>query len=291
MTPQIIIEAVIGGILMGGIYGVIALGLTIIFGILKVINFAHGEFLMIGMYISYFACTYSGIDPYLSLLIVIPIVFFLGVICELFLIKPILNAPEEIQILLTFGLVLVFQNLALLFWTSDLRSLSTPLVFTLVSFAGISVRLTTVIAFVASLLVSGGFYVFLKTTDFGKAIRACSEEREGALFCGLKLNKIYYLTFGIGITLSAIPGALILPTFPVSPFVGFTFTLPCFIIIVLGGLGSIPGALVGGVIVGVAEALGGLLLPGSLQKLVTFVIFIAVVCLKPSGIFGLKTKE
>jgi len=290
MPANIIIEAFVGGLLTGGIYGVIALGLTLIFGILRVINFAHGEFLMIGMYISYFSCTLLGINPYLSLFIMIPVVFALGVLCEIFLIKPVLNAPEDIQILLTFGLVLVFQNLALLFWTSDLRNLSTPLAFKLIQIGGISLRLTTVIAFLASLMLSLAFYIFMKKTDFGKAIRACSEEREGALFSGLKLNQIYYLTFGIGITLSAIPGALILPNYSVSPFVGLSFTLPCFIIIVLGGLGSAPGALVGGIIVGVAESFGGLLIPGSMQKLVTYIIFIAVVCLKPSGLFGAKVR-
>jgi branched-chain amino acid transport system permease protein len=291
MPLNIFLEAIVGGLLTGGIYGVIALGLTLIFGILRVINFAHGEFLMIGMYISYFSCTYLSIDPYLSLLIVIPIVFLIGVLCEIFLIKPVLNSPEEIQILLTFGLVLVFQNLALLFWTSDLRNLSTPLVFKLITIAGISQRLTTVVAFLVSVLLSVSLYIFLKKTDFGKAIRACSEQKEGALFCGLNINKIYYLTFGLGITLSAIPGALILPTYSVSPFIGLSFTLPCFIIIVLGGLGSAPGALIGGIIVGIAESLGSLLLPGSLQKLVTYVLFIAVVCLKPSGLFGSKKKE
>lgn len=291
MTFGIIAEAIVGGLLIGGTYGVIALGLTIIFGILKIINFAHGEFLMIGMYISYFSCIYLGIDPYLSLLIVIPIVFVFAVFCEIFLVKPVLKAPEFIQILLTFGLVLVFQNIALFLWTSDLRSLSIPLAFKLVKLGGITVRLTTVIAFLGSIALTGVFYMLLKKTDFGKAIRACSEEREGALFCGLKLDRIYYLTFGLGITLSAIPGALILPTFPVSPFVGFSLTLPCFVIVVLGGLGSIPGALIGGIIVGVAESLSGLLLPGSLQKIVTYFIFIFVICLKPSGIFGVKTSE
>jgi branched-chain amino acid transport system permease protein len=291
MPLNIFIEAFIGGLLTGGIYGVIALGLTLIFGILRVINFAHGEFLMIGMYISYFSCTILGINPYLSLLIVIPIVFLLGVLCEILLIKPVLNSPEEIQILLTFGLVLVFQNLALLFWTSDLRNLSSPLAFKLINISGISLRLTTVIAFLISITLSIFLYIFLKKTDFGKAIRACSEQKEGALFCGLKINKIYCLTFGLGITLSAIPGALILPTYSVSPFIGLSFTLPCFIIIVLGGLGSAPGALLGGIIVGVAESFSSLLLPGSLQKLVTYVLFIAVVCFKPSGLFGAKKKE
>jgi branched-chain amino acid transport system permease protein len=246
---------------------------------------------MIGMYLSYYSCLYLGIDPYTSLLIVIPIMFLMGILCEILLIKPVLNAPQDIQILLTFGIVLVLQNLALLLWTGDWRSLTSPLVFRIISIGGISLKLTTLIAFLASIFLTFLLFLFLKKTDYGKAIRACSDEPEGALFAGLKLNKVFYLTFGIGTVLAAIPGALILPFFSVSPFVGFSFTLQTFIIIVLGGLGSIPGALIGGFIVGVGESLGALFIPGTLRQIVTFVLFIAIVCLKPSGIFGEKQRE
>ena len=291
MSFNIIIEGIVGGLLIGGVYGVIAIGLTIIFGILKIVNFAHGEFMMIGMYLSYYSCLYLGIDPYTSLLIVIPVMFLMGILCEILLIKPVLNAPQDIQILLTFGIVLVLQNLALLLWTGDWRSLTSPLVFKITNIGGISLKLTTIIAFLASIFLTFLLFLFLKKTDYGKAIRACSDEPEGALFAGLKLNKVFYLTFGIGTVLAAIPGALILPSFSVSPFVGFSFTLQTFIIIVLGGLGSIPGALIGGFIVGVGESLGALFIPGTLKQIVTFILFIAIVCLKPSGIFGEKQRE
>ncbi|HSR10066.1 MAG TPA: branched-chain amino acid ABC transporter permease [Thermodesulfobacteriota bacterium] len=291
MSFSIIFEGIIGGLLIGSVYGVIAIGLTIIFGILKIVNFAHGEFLMMGMYLSYYSCLYLGIDPYTSLLIVVPVMFLMGILCEVLLIKPVLNAPQDIQILLTFGVVLVLQNLALLLWTGDWRSLTSPLVFKIVNVGGISLKLTTIIAFLSSILLTLLLFLFLKKTDYGKAIRACSDEPEGALFAGLKLNKVFYLTFGIGTVLAAIPGALILPFFSVSPFVGFSFTLQTFIIIVLGGLGSIPGALIGGFIVGVGESLGALFIPGTLKQIVTFVLFIAIVCLKPSGIFGEKQRE
>ncbi len=291
MSIDIIIESLVGGLLIGGVYGVIAIGLTIIFGILKIVNFAHGEFLMLGMYISYYSCLYLGIDPYTSLLIVIPVMFAIGILCEILLIEPVINAPQDIQILLTFGIVLVLQNIALLLWTGDWRSLTTPLVFQITHIGGISLKLTTIIAFLASLLLTFLLFLFLKKTDYGKAIRACSDEREGALFAGLKLNKVFYLTFGIGTVLAAIPGALILPFFSVSPFVGFSFTLQTFIIIVLGGLGSIPGALIGGIIVGIGESLGALFIPGTLKQTVTFILFIAIVCLRPSGLFGAKLRE
>jgi branched-chain amino acid transport system permease protein len=291
MSINTILEAFIGGLLMGGIYAVVATGLTIIFGILKIINFAHGEFLMLAMYLSYFSCAYLGIDPYLSLFIVIPIMFSMGVLCQKYLIKPVLKAPEIIQFLLTFALLLALQNLALLLWTGDWRSLSTPLVFKIITIGKIHLQLTMVIAFFSSLILTLILFLFLKKTDYGKAIRACSDEQEGALFVGLNLDKIYYLTFGIGITMAAIAGVLILPFFPVSPTLGLTFTLQTFVIIVLGGLGSIPGALIGGFIVGVSESVSVLFLPGSLKQLVTFVLFIVIVCLRPSGIFGEKGRE
>jgi branched-chain amino acid transport system permease protein len=271
---------------MGGVYGIVAIGLTLIFGILKIINFAHGEFLMLGMYISYFACSYLGIDPYSSVVIVIFIIFLVGVLCEVFLIKPIINAPQDIQILLTFGLVLVLQNIALLLWTGDWRALTSPLVYKIVTVEGIRVKMTMVITFFTSLLITSLLFLFLKKSDYGKAIRACSDDREGALFVGLDINKIYCITFGIGAVLAGISGALILPFFAASPSVGFLFTMQAFIVIVLGGLGSFPGALVCGFIVGVVESLGALFLPGSLKEVVTFVLFIAIICFKPSGIFG-----
>jgi branched-chain amino acid transport system permease protein len=290
MSNSIIIDAIIGGLLVGGVYGVVAIGLTLIFGILNIINFAHGEFLMLGMYLSFFACTLFGMDPYSSLIVVIPITFGLGVLCQQYLIKPVMDAPQDIQILLTFGLVLVLQNLALLLWKGDWRSLSNPIVFQIINLGGFNLKLTMVIAFIASLVLVFLLFLFLKKTDYGKAIRACADDREGALFVGLNLNKIYYLTFGIGAVLAAIAGALFLPFFSASPTVGLLFTLQAFIIIVLGGLGSVPGALVGGFIIGIAESLGSLFLSGSLKQVVTFVIFIAIICIKPSGLFGQKER-
>jgi len=291
LTINIIVNVLIGGLLIGGIYGIVAIGLTLIFGILKIINFAHGEFLMLGMYISYFSCLYFGIDPYLSLLIVIPAIFFIGVICEAFLIKPIIEAPPDIQILLTFGLVLVIQNIALFLWTGDWRSLNIPLTFKTITIGDIHVQSTMFIAFLGSLLFIVLLFLFLKKSDYGKAIRACSDEREGALFVGLAIHKIYYITFGIGAMLAGIAGTLVLPFYAASPTVGLVFTMQAFIVITLGGLGSVPGALIGGLIVGIAESMGALFLTGSLKQVVTFVLFIAILCFRPSGVFGEKQRS
>jgi branched-chain amino acid transport system permease protein len=219
-----------------------------------------------------------------------PISFGFGVICHKYFIRPFLKSPQDIQILLTFGLVLVLQNMALLLWKSDWRSLSNPIVFQIINWGGISLKLTMVIAFMASWVLVILLFLFLTKTDYGKAIRACADDNEGAMFVGLNLNKIYYLTFGIGAALAGIAGALFLPFFAASPTVGLLFTLQAFIIIVLGGLGSVPGALVGGMIIGITESLGALFLSGSLKSVATFVIFIAIICIKPSGIFGQKER-
>jgi branched-chain amino acid transport system permease protein len=290
MTFDIFLDALIGGLMIGAVYGLVAIGLTMIFGILKIVNFAHGEFMMVGMYISYFACTLLGIDPYLSLLFVIPGVFLLGVLVERLLIRPVIDAPQDIQILLTFGLILVLQNLALLLFSGDWRSLTTPLAFKILHAGPIHIKWTMVIAFLASLLIICLLFLFLKKTDYGKAIRACADDREGALFVGLNLGRIYYITFGIGATLAGVAGALILPFFATSPTVGLLFTMQAFVIIVLGGLGSVPGALVGGLIVGVAESLGALFISGSMKQMITFVLLIVIMCLKPSGLFGQKER-
>lgn len=290
MTVQVILDALVSGILIGGVYGMVAIGLTIIFGILKIINFAHGEFMMLGMYLAYFSTTYLGINPYLSLLMVIPMMFLIGVLCQIYLIRPILEAPEFVQFLLTFALLLVIQNVALLMWTGDWRSLSIPLAFKVITIGKLSLQLAMLVAFAGALLITFILILFLKTTDYGKAIRACSEEREGALFVGLNVNKVFYVSFGIGTTMAAVAGVLILPFFPVSPMVGLSFTIQCFVIVVLGGLGSIQGALIGGLIIGVTESMSALFLPTSLKQLFTYGLFILIVCFKPSGIFGVNER-
>jgi branched-chain amino acid transport system permease protein len=290
MTFNIFLDALIGGLMIGAVYGLVAIGLTMIFGILQIINFAHGEFMMVGMYISYFSCTLLGVNPYLSLILVIPGVFLMGVLCERLLIKPVINAPQDIQILLTFGLILVLQNLALLFFTGDWRSLTTPLTFKIIDAGPIHIKWTMVIASLSSLLIIGLIFLFLKKTDYGKAIRACADDKEGALFVGLNLSRIYYITFGLGATFAGVAGALILPFFATSPTVGLLFTMQAFVIIVLGGLGSAMGALVGGLIVGVAESLGALLISGSMKQIITFILLIIILCLKPSGLFGQKER-
>jgi len=283
------LQSVISGLLIGGVYALIAVGLTLIFGVMKIINFAHGEFLMFGMYFAFFLSTLFGIDPYLSAIMALPVFLLFGWGIQAFLVRPVLGAPDMIQILLTVGISLVLQNLALFFFSADFQSLN-------LSYSGMTfevgparVSLSRLMACVVALSVAGGLYLFLQKTDLGKALRACAEEREGALAVGIDVERMYKVAFGLGISCVAIAGILMTPFFYIAPTVGVPFTLTAFVVVVLGGLGNIPGALVGGLIVGLVESLGEILLPAaSLKSLATFSIFILILLLRPQGLFGQK---
>jgi len=283
------LQSIISGLLIGGVYALIAVGLTLIFGVMKIINFAHGEFLMFGMYFAFFLSTLFGIDPYLSAIAALPLFLLFGWGIQAVLIRPVLGAPDMIQILLTVGISLVLQNLALFFFSADFQSLN-------LSYSGMTfevgparVSLSRLLACIVALSVAGGLYLFLQRTDVGKALRACAEEREGALAVGIDVERMYKVAFGLGIACVAIAGILMTPFFYIAPTVGVPFTLTAFVVVVLGGLGNIPGALVGGLIVGLVESLGEILLPAaSLKSLATFSIFILILLLRPQGLFGQK---
>lgn len=283
------LQSIISGLLIGGVYALIAVGLTLIFGVMKIINFAHGEFLMFGMYFAFFLSTLFGIDPYIAAIAALPLFLLFGWGIQAVLIRPVLGAPDMIQILLTVGISLVLQNLALFFFSADFQSLN-------LSYSGVTfdagparVSLARLLACIVALSVAGGLYLFLKNTDIGKALRACAEEREGALAVGIDVEKMYKIAFGLGIACVAIAGILMTPFFYIAPTVGIPFTLTAFVVVVLGGLGNIPGALVGGLIVGLVESLGEIMLPvASLKSLGTFTIFILILLLRPQGLFGQK---
>jgi branched-chain amino acid transport system permease protein len=283
------LQSVISGLLIGGVYALIAVGLTLIFGVMKIINFAHGEFLMFGMYFAFFLSTLFGIDPYLSAIMALPVFLLFGWGIQTFLIRPVLGAPDMIQILLTVGISLVLQNLALFFFSADFQSLNLSYSGMTFEVGSARVSLSRLMACVVALSVAGGLYLFLQKTDLGKALRACAEEREGALAVGIDVERMYKVAFGLGISCVAIAGILMTPFFYIAPTVGVPFTLTAFVVVVLGGLGNIPGALVGGLIVGLVESLGEIMLPAaSLKSLATFSIFILILLLRPQGLFGQK---
>jgi branched-chain amino acid transport system permease protein len=286
LNANFILQAVINGILIGGVYSLVAVGLNLIFGVMKIVNFAHGALMMLGMYIAYWAATLFAVNPYLSPLIVIPLMFLLGALIQNFLINPILNAPEHNQLLLTLGVSLFLENLALFLWSPDYRVLATPLARVNYYVGDLSISLVRLLAFGISMVASAGLYLILTRTDLGKAIRAASEEREGAILMGINVRRIYFFCFGIGAACAGVAGATIAPFFPVYPHVGGLFVITAFVVVVLGGMGSFTGAFAGGLIIGVAESIGAIFLPGSMKAIVSFSIFILILLFKPTGLFG-----
>jgi len=299
MTRTLFIQLILSGILLGGIYALSSIGLTLIFGVMKIVNFAHGEFLMLAMYVSFWLFHYLHLDPYVSILVIIPLFFLVGVFTYLTFIKKTIGAPILSQIFVTVGLSIVIENLALLFWSADFRTISVSYLshslilgpFPKMGLEEIIMNKARLITFVLGISLSVLFYIFAKYSYLGKVIRATSQDRTTALLMGINIDKVYKLTFAIGIVLVGIAGALMIPIYTVHPFVGFEFVLIMFVVVVLGGMGSIVGAMVAGIFIGVIEVFSGFLFgPGSKQA-IYFIVFIAVLVIRPSGLFGEKGEE
>jgi branched-chain amino acid transport system permease protein len=282
----LLLQSIISGILIGGLYGLVAIGLSLIFGVMKIINFAHGSFMMLGMFTTYWLYVLLGIDPYLSLLLTIPLLFVFGLLVERFLIDKILDSPEHNQLLLTLGISLVIENLALFLWSPNFRTIDVYYANKATTLGPVMISFPKVIAFLFAIFLTGLLYYFLKNTDLGKAIRAASEEKEGALTVGINLKKIYYIAFGIGTACVGAAGTVAAPFFYVSPQVGGVFVITAFVVVVLGGMGNFIGALVGGLIIGLAESIGAAFIPGQLKQFIIYFIFILVLLFKPAGLFG-----
>jgi branched-chain amino acid transport system permease protein len=288
-TAQLALQALVSGILMGGVYGLLSIGLTLVFGVIKVINFAQCSFMMIGMYITFWCFNLLGINPYLSLLISIPALFLLGYLTEHFLINHILGALHQAQLLLTFGILLIIENGANFLWGTRSRTVEVALPKAVLSIGPINLPVLRLVAFSFAFLLAILLYLFLKKTDVGKAIRAASDDRANAELMGIDVRKIYNVAFGIGCACAGAAGSLIIPFFHVTPYIGEVFLLTIFVVVVLGGLGSFFGALFGGIVIGIAESFGVTFIPGGTTgHIIPFVLFILVVLFKPSGLFGAK---
>jgi branched-chain amino acid transport system permease protein len=283
---EMLLFPVINGLLIGGIYSLMSVGLTLIFGVMGIVNFAHGELLMLGMYITYWGFTLVGIDPYLSLFICIIFLFVVGFLIQRVLIQPIRGDREMGSLLITLGLSIFLQNLALFLWKADFRSVVTGYSSVTLSVGDIILPLTRLITFFIAVVLTVLLYFFLKKTYTGKAIRATSQDRETAMLMGINISRVDLITFGIGAACVGAAGAITTPTFFVYPAVGQMFGLTCFVAVVLGGLGNFMGAFVAGLIVGIAESIGVVFLSTQAKYLATFIIFITVLLIKPTGIFG-----
>jgi branched-chain amino acid transport system permease protein len=283
---NVFLQSLISGILIGGVYALIGIGLTIIFGVMRIINFAHGDLLMLGMYATYFLFTLLKIDPFVSIVITIPLMFLYGAFLQKIIINRVLNALPQNQILLTIGMGLVMSNTVMLAFTSDYKILSTTYSSSSVTVLGISISEPLVVSFVITVAITAALYWFLYRTDTGQAIRATAQDREAARLMGINVSRMSMIAFGIGTALAGTAGALISPTYYIFPQVGSVFTLKAFVITVLGGMGSIVGATLGGVLIGVTESVGGVYLGSGWKDVIVFVLFLLVLLFKPSGLLG-----
>lgn len=288
MTASFVAQSLLNGVLIGGVYSLAAIGLTLVFGVMKIINFAHGAFMMLGMYFCYWFVQLLHINPYIAILLVIPIMFLTGAAIQKCLLSPIAGAPEHNQLLLTLGISLFLENLALFLWTPNYRMMSTPYSDINYFVGDVSFSLVRMLAFGLAMLCSAALFVLLKKTDLGKAIRAASEEPDGAVLMGINVKRVYIISFGIGAACAGVAGGAIAPFFPIYPQVGSLFVITAFVVVVLGGLGSFGGAFVGGIVIGVADSVGAMLLPGSMKSIISFSLFILVLLLKPNGLFGAR---
>lgn len=288
MDANLTIQLLIQGILLGGIYGLIALGLSLIFGVMGIINFAHGQLMVMGMYVSFWIFVLLGIDPYLSLIFVAGAIFVLGYLIQSTVINRILDYPEAIQVLPLVSMGLILENLALLLWGPDHRSPQTALGLKTFWIGPIMIDVSRLIAFSVAVLITMLIFIFLKKTVMGKRIRAASDNRTGAILVGIDVDRINNISFGLGSATAAAAGVLLLPLMPVSPYMGHDFTLTAFIVVILGGMGNLIGAMVGGLILGVAESMSTLFLPATLKHGVSFTILIIIMVFRPQGLFGGK---
>jgi branched-chain amino acid transport system permease protein len=285
-SGEVLVQGILNGMLMGCIYALIAAGLSLIFGLMEIVNFAHGEFLMVGMYTAFWMYALFALDPLLSVPVCGAALFALGWLTHKGIIRRILSAPMLAQIFATFGLGIFLRALAQFLWTPDFRQVSNPWIQGPVRLFGISVGLPQLISSLASLLAFGFLYWFITRTETGVALEATAQDRQAAALMGIDTESMFTLGWGIGSACVGVAGAFLAMFFYVFPYVGSLFALLAYVIVALGGFGSVPGSLAAGIIVGVIEVMGGLLVAPAFKYVAVFLLYLIVVLIRPQGLFG-----
>ena len=291
---EFFLESILNGIFMGSIYGLTALGLTVIFGVLKVINFAHGSLIMVSMYVAYWAIIYTGVHPYVALIIVVPVMYFFGYYLQDIVIKPIFKAEKDVRepitvIIVTTGVWYILDNLTLLIFGPQYRGIqNNPLRGKMLDIGNMLISVPKLWGFVTAVITAAAVYWFLQKTRTGRAIRATSLDREAASLMGINQFKIYNIAFGIGTAIVGISAVTLVPFYNIFPSVGVLFDIKGFIIVVLGGLGSIGGAIIGGIIIGLIESIAPMFMTATWAEAIVYGLFLVVLFVKPSGLFGVK---
>jgi len=286
MTSEIIIQTLASGLLIGLIYALIAIGLTLIFGVMDIVNFSHGEFLMLGMYSSFWLYAIYNLDPVYTLPLTAILLFGVGAIVYRVVIKKIIDAPMLAQIFTTFGLMILFRGLAQFLWKPDFRTVGNSVVSGTVSVAGIQIGLPQLTAGVGAILVTLGIYFFLTKTRTGAALEATAADKEAARLMGIDSQRMFTLAWGVGAACAGVAGGLLSTFFPIFPEIGANFILTAFVVVNLGGFGSVIGALLAGILVGVIEVMGGFLLGPQYKMGIVLGLFLAVLMFRPQGLMG-----
>jgi branched-chain amino acid transport system permease protein len=288
---MLFVQLVVSGILLGGVYALISVGLTLIFGVMRIINFAHGEFLMLALYASFWLFDLWRIQPYTGLVIVPPVAFLVGLAVFVALIAPAMRRGPSSQLFVTMGLSMLLTNLALLFWKADFRSIALPLASQNVVVGQLFLPVTAMVAFGVAIAATLALWALLSFTPVGRAIRATAQDPATAELMGVNIRVVNALTFGLGTALVALAGPVLSPIYPVFPMVGLHMVGIAFVVVVLGGLGSVPGAWLGGLVMGVVDAFAGFYFPTAFKDTIFFVVFLAMLVLRPSGILGVRGSE
>lgn len=288
LEENVLAGALVNGLLLGGLYALVGVGMSLVFGVMRIINLAHGEMLMLGMYLAFWAFTLAQVHPYAAVVLAFPVLFAVGWALYRALVGPLLatRAPEEHQLLLTLGVGLGLTELVRLLFTAQYRTIYTSLSTATLSVGPVSLSVALLSAFLIAAAIAAALYLVLTRTEVGRALRATAQDREAAELVGVDGERIYRIAFGIGAGLAGAAGALLLPIYYLSPTVGGLFTLKAFIVTVLGGMGSIVGALVGGLTLGVAETLGAVYVSNAYKDIIGYLVFILVLSLRPSGLVG-----
>jgi len=292
MSIESFLQTLVFGIFVGGIYGIAAMGLALVFGVLKILNIAHGELLMLGGYLSFWLFITWGVDPFVSILITIPALFLIGLLLDRTVYRHVVTLLGEEKIknsmLVSFGLALVIQNMAQWGFTADERAIQVAYTGTGLNLAGITLPYTRLGTFAVAIVVTLLLHLFLRRTYYGKAILATAEDWESAELVGINIHRIYMMTFALGASLAAIAGTFVTITYGISPSIGIIWTLKALVVVVLAGTGSILGAFPAGILLGVIEAVSGAFIGSTYREVIGLVIFVLVFILRPQGLFSRK---
>ena len=288
---MIFVELVLAGLMLGGVYALISIGLTLIFGVLRVVNFAHGEMLMLGMFAAYWAFALGGLPPYVTAVVALPLFAVFGWLVYRLVVRRTLGMGDVVQIFATVGVGVVLQNLALVLWTGDFRTIRSGYADAVLRVGGIQVSVPLLVAFAVAIGVSGLLFLFLNRTREGRAVRAVAQDPISALALAIDTDRVYMRTFVLGVCCVGLAGVLLEPSYPIFPAIGLSFGLVSYVVVVLGGLGSMAGALLGGFIIGLIEVLSGYFLGSALKQAIYFLIFVLVLLVRPQGLFGQRGAE